>query len=57
MESVDLILPMVHKVFSVESGSHIPHVLLVSSDSSDLDKYSPIPVVQEVAPPTPMMEV
>ena len=48
---------MVHQVFSVKSGSHPPHVLLVSLDSSDLEKDSPIPIVHEVAPPTPMMEV
>ena len=48
---------VVHRVFSVESGSHPPHVLLVSSDSLKLEKDYSIPVVQEVAPPTPVMEV
>ena len=53
VESIDLIPPMVHQVFSIESGSHSPHVLLVSSDSLDLEKYSFVPVVQELTPPTP----
>ena len=41
----------------MESGSHIPQVLLVSSDSSDLEKDSPIPISQEDAPPPLVMEV
>ena len=55
-KSVDLTPLVVHQVFSVESGSHPPHVLLVSSGSSDLEKYYSILVVQEAAPPAPMME-
>ena len=55
--SVELAPSMVHQVFFVESGPHTPHVLLVSSDSSDLEKYSPVPGPQEVAPPPPLMEV
>ena len=54
--SVELALSTVHQVFSVESGSHTPHVLLVSSDSSELEKDSPVPVLQEVSPPPPKME-
>ena len=46
-----------HQVFSIESGSHIPHVLLVSLDTSDLEKYSPVPVPLEATPSPPMMEV
>ena len=46
-----------HQVFSVESGPHIPQVLLVSLDSSDLEKYPLVPIPQEVAPPPPVMEV
>ena len=57
MGSVELALPMVHQVFSIESGSHPPHVLLVSSNSSDLEKVSSVPVFQEVYPPTPEMEI
>ena len=57
MGSVELARSVVHQVFFVESGPHTPHVLLVSSDSSDLEKYSPIPVPQEAAPLPPMMEV
>ena len=56
-ESVNLTPPVVHQVFSIESGSHPPHVLLVSSDASNLEKDSPVPVVQEFSPPAPMMEV
>ena len=55
--SVNFIPSMVHQVFSVESGSHIPKVLIVSSDSSDLEKYSPIPIPLEDTPLPPMMEV
>ena len=29
---------------------------MISSDSSDLEKDSPVPVLQEAAPPPPMME-
>ena len=57
MGSVELAPSAVHQVFSVESGSHTPWVLLVSLDSSDSKKYSPIPISQEVAPPPPVMEV
>ena len=46
VESVDLIPPMVHQVFSVESGSHPSHVLLVSSNSSNLETNSLVPVTQ-----------
>ena len=46
MGSIELAPSMVHQVFSVESGSHIPQVLLVSSDSSDLEKDSPVPISQ-----------
>ena len=42
--SVELAPSAVHQVFSVESGPHNPHVLLVSSDSSDLERDSPIPI-------------
>ena len=41
----------------MEIGPHITQVLLVSSDSSDLEKDSPVPISQEVAPPPPVMEV
>ena len=54
--SVELAPSAVHQVFSVESGPHNPHVLLVSSDSSDLEKDSPVSVLQEAAPPPPKME-
>ena len=57
VESVDLTPLVVHQVFYVKIRSHPPHVPLVSSDSSDLEKYSSVHVVQEVTPPTPMMEV
>ena len=57
MGSVELTPFAVHQVFSIESGSHIPRVLLVSSESSDLEKYSPVPVPLEATPPPPMMEV
>ena len=52
--SVELAPSTVHQVFSVESGPHTPHVLLVSSDSSDLEKDPPIPVTQEFSPLYPM---
>lgn len=52
-ESAYRILPMVHQVFSVESGSHTPYVLLVSSYSSKLEKDLPVSMVQEVASPIP----
>ena len=55
--SAELAPSAVHQVFSVESGPHIPQVLLVFSDSSDLEKDSLVPIPQEVAPPPPMMEV
>ena len=55
--SVELAPSAVHQVFSVKSGSHTPHGLLVSSDSLDLEKYSPVPVPLESTPPPPMMEV
>ena len=42
--SVELAPSVVHQVFSVNSGSHIPHVLLLSLDSSDLEKDSPVPI-------------
>ena len=42
--SVELAPSVVHQVFSIESGTHIPQVLLVSLDSSDLEKYSPVPI-------------
>ena len=57
VEMVDLIPPMVHQVFFVESGSHPPHLLLVSSESSDLEKGPPIPVTQEVSLLAPMYDV
>ena len=57
MGSVELVPYAVQQVFSIESGPHIPQVLLVSSDSSDLEKDSPVPAPQEAAPPPPVMEV
>ena len=57
MGSVELAPSAVHQVFSVESGSHPPHALFVSSDSSDLEKVSSIPIAQEVSPPTLEMEI
>ena len=56
-ESVDLTPFVVHQVFSIEIQSNPPHVLLVSLDSSNLEKDSSIPIVQETAPPTPMMDI
>ena len=55
--SVELAPSTVHQLFSVESGSHTPHVLLVSLDSPDSEKDSPVPVVQETAPSAPVIEV
>ena len=55
--SVELAPSTVYQVFSIESGFHTPQVLLVSSDSSDLEKDSPILISQEATPPPPMMEV
>ena len=57
MGSVELAPSKVHQVFSFESGPHTPHVLLVSSDSLDLEKDSPVPIPQEVGPSPPLMEV
>ena len=57
MGSIELAPSAVHQVFSVKSGSHIAQVLLVSSNSSDLEKDSPVPIPQEVSPPPPVMEV
>ena len=56
-KSIDLTPSVVHQVFSVEIGSHPPHFLLVSSDSSDLEKYSPVPISQEASPPPHVIEV
>ena len=55
--SVELAPSAVHQVFSNESGPHIPRVLLVSSDSSDLEKDSPAHVPQEVSPSPSVMKV
>ena len=55
--SVELAPSAVHQVFSVESGSHTPQVLLISSNSSDFEKDYPIPVPEEEAPSPPVTEV
>ena len=55
--SVELAPSAVHQGFSIESGPHNPHFLLFPSDSSVLEKYSPIPTPQEATPLPPVMEV
>ena len=56
-KKVDLILPTVHQVFSIESGPHLSQVLLVSSASPGPESGPPISMIQEGDPPTPITTV